>query len=78
LKVQRYQEILYTRTQEIGEAAFFLGFDGLQAPSARWNCANLVLFTERLGPEALHVGESKSVDWNEWRALQARRKLEGT
>ena len=34
----RYREMLYDRTQEIGAAAAFLGFDGLIVPSARWAC----------------------------------------
>jgi RES domain-containing protein len=34
----RYRELLYDRTQEIAAAASFLGFDGLIAPSARWDC----------------------------------------
>jgi hypothetical protein len=33
------------RTQEIADSAYFLGFDGLIAPGARWACLNLVLFT---------------------------------
>src|SRR5690606_33171888 len=35
-----YSEILYARTQEVGDAAYFLGFDGIIAPSARWPCLN--------------------------------------
>src|SRR3546814_15879991 len=31
----RYRELLYTRTQAIGAAAAFLGFDGFIVPSAR-------------------------------------------
>ena len=44
----RYAEILYHRTQAIGDAADFFGFDGLIAPNARWPCQNLVIFTDRL------------------------------
>ncbi|MBM3574071.1 MAG: hypothetical protein FJX52_17180 [Alphaproteobacteria bacterium] len=44
---QRTQDI---RPHEIAEAACFLGFDGLIASSARWDCLNLVLFTGRLPP----------------------------
>ena len=32
----RYADRDYSRTQPVAEAAFFLGFDGLIAPSARW------------------------------------------
>jgi hypothetical protein len=31
-------ELAYERTQAIGDAAYFLGFDGLLVPSARWDC----------------------------------------
>ena len=36
----------YPRTQEVGEAAHFLGFDGLQVPNARHDCLNIVLFDD--------------------------------
>src|SRR4051795_13654947 len=32
----RYAERDYEKTQEIADAAYFLGFDGLIVPSARW------------------------------------------
>ena len=41
----RYREILYEPTQAIGDAAYFLGFDSIIAPNARWSCNNLILFT---------------------------------
>src|ERR1700691_1883681 len=69
----RYQEILYTRTQEIGDAAYFLGFDGILAPSARWACLNLVLFTERLTPDDLRIEDQEVVDWEEWKRQELRR-----
>jgi RES domain-containing protein len=62
----RYQEVLYSRTQAIGDAADFLGFDSLMAPNARWPCLNLVLFTDRLGPEDLTVHDSRRVDLSAW------------
>lgn len=68
----RFGEILYTRTQEIGDAAFFLGFDGLIAPSARWKCLNLVLFTDRLQPVDMTVEASELVDWEAWRREASR------
>jgi len=37
----------YPRTQEVGEAAHFLGFDGLLVPNARHSCQNVVLFDDR-------------------------------
>jgi RES domain-containing protein len=74
LEVSRetYASLSYERTQEIGDAAAFLGFDGILAPSARWPCHNLVLFVDRLGPADLQVASSEAVDWADWRAAQAR------
>ena len=55
------------RTQEIGAAVEFLGCDGLVAPCARWDCDNLILFPDRLGPAAtLEVMTSENVDWIAW------------
>ncbi len=69
----RFSDLDYTRTQAIGDAAHFLGFDGLIVPSARWECQNLILFMDRLDPnDQLNVTKSEPVDWPEWRARQAR------
>lgn len=57
----------YTRTQEIADAADFLGFDGIIAPSARWACHNIVLFVDRFEPGDFTVVESEPVDWLAWR-----------
>jgi hypothetical protein len=66
--VARYRERVYDQTQEIADAAYFLEFDGLIAPSARWGCANLVLFTDRLTPEQIVIdGPADAVDWDVWR-----------
>jgi RES domain-containing protein len=64
-----YHEREYRKTQDIADAAFFLGFDGLIVPSARWACPNAVLFTERIPPAALalQATEEKPVNWGEWR-----------
>lgn len=63
--VERIQE--YTRTQEIAEVAHFLDCDGLVVPSARWTCTNLVLFCDRLGPNAIEVVKDHSIiDWTSW------------
>src|SRR4051812_17561799 len=45
----------YPRPQAIAETAHFVGFDGLIVPSARWNCLNIVLFCNRIPPEASEV-----------------------
>ena len=65
----RYGERDYRRSQEIADAAYFLGFDGLIAPSARWSCLNLVLFTDRLAPGQIRImdGADRPVRWDEWR-----------
>jgi hypothetical protein len=65
----RYSERDYSRTQPIADAAFFLGFDALLAPSARWPCSNLVLFTDRIAPERIEVpsSEPQPIAWDEWR-----------
>jgi hypothetical protein len=67
--VDRYQDQSYERTQDIADAACFLGFDGLIAPSARWSCLNLMLFTLRIAPERITVIEDQRtvVDWAAWR-----------
>lgn len=65
----RYRERTYEKTQAIADAAYFLSFDGLVAPSARWDCMNCVLFTDRLAPadiELIHT-EPIAIDWDEWR-----------
>ena len=63
----RYREILYEQTQAIGDAAYFLGFDSIIAPNARWSCDNLILFTDQIAPADLEVLESRKVNWTEWR-----------
>lgn len=41
----------YTRCRQISDAAYFLDFDALLVPSARWPCSNLVIFADKLKPE---------------------------
>jgi RES domain len=61
----RYRSFDYAATQAIAAAASFLGFDGLIVPNARFNCANLVIFTERAPP--LTLVSTELVDWETWR-----------
>ncbi len=63
VETSRYRDILYAKTQEIGAAAAFLGYDGLIAPSARFDGANLVVFLDNAGPQALAEISSEAVDW---------------
>jgi RES domain-containing protein len=69
---ETYPSLTYDRCQEIGDAAQFLGFDGILAPSARWPCQNLVLFMDRLAPGDLELVESEPVDWAVWRESQRK------
>ena len=65
----RFRERVYARTQAIADAAYFLGFDGLIAPSARWDCHSLVLFTDRIQPSDIQLErtEPEPIDWQAWR-----------
>jgi hypothetical protein len=70
--VATYGDFNYERTQEIGDAAKFLGFDGILAPSARWACQNLIIFTDQFEPTDLSVIDSEPVDWAVWRKARAQ------
>lgn len=72
VNVERYRDRDYTKTQGIADAAFFLGFDGLVAPSARWDCLNAMLFTDRISPDGVIITETEKepVDWRIWRAAK--------
>jgi len=65
--MERYPGRSYQRTQEIGAAVAFLGCDGLLVPCARWDCENLVLFTENHAlTNTLEVILSEEVNWQNW------------
>jgi RES domain len=68
--ITRYHTFEYQATQAIAAAAYFLEFDSLIVPSARFPCANLVIFTERA--TGLVLRSSQEVDWDSWRQRQAR------
>jgi RES domain-containing protein len=63
----RYRELLYDRTQQIGAAAAFLGFDGLIVPSARWECQNIILFLDAVDLNDLRQVSVEPIDWAAWR-----------
>jgi RES domain-containing protein len=67
--ISRYSTRDYVRTQEIADAAYFLGFDGLIAPSARYKGLNAMVFTDKLTPNQIEIIESdvEAVDWKAWR-----------
>lgn len=69
VEVHRYRERAYARTQAIADAAHFLGFDALVAPSARWECLDAILFTDRIPPGSIQIAETEPepVDWDAWR-----------
>jgi len=60
----------YSRTQAIGDAAFFLGFGGLIVPSARSLAHNLVIFSDRIEPEDIEPQHSELIDWKAWRSTR--------
>ena len=62
-----YSQLNYLRSQQIGDAAQFLGCDGLIAPCAHWDCDNLMMFPDHMRADALlEVVESEAVDWLQW------------
>ena len=64
---EREQE--YPRSQEIAEAAQFIGRDGIIVPSARSEWPNIVVFCDPAGPEAVEmVKDHGFVDWTRARA----------
>jgi RES domain-containing protein len=67
--VERYESRNYSRTQVIGEAAFFLGADGVIVPRARSKGLNFVAFADRLSPANIEIIESfvEPIDWSKWR-----------
>lgn len=60
------KEAEYPRSQDVGEVAHFLEYDGLIVPSARHECHNVVVFCDRILPEALTISTDHGpVNWNE-------------
>lgn len=54
----------YPRSQDIGEVAHFLEFDGLVVPSARHDSLNVVIFCDRVPPDKLEtVVDHGAVNW---------------
>jgi len=68
VKSDEYKDINLEQTQQIGAAVQFLGFDSLIVPSARWECENLVLFTNNHDEVEgkLNLVDSEEVDWIKW------------
>jgi hypothetical protein len=71
--ISRYETFEYGATQAIAAAAYFLEFDGMLVPSARFACSNLVLFTDRVPHNGyLQLVGSEPVDWADWRKRNRR------
>jgi RES domain-containing protein len=59
------RELEYPRSQEVAEAAQFLGRDGIIVPSARSAWPNIVMFCDPAGPAAVEVvNDHRLVDWD--------------
>jgi len=55
----------YPRTQDIGEVAHFLDYDGLVVPCARHDCMNVVIFCDQIPPDAVNTANYHgSVNWD--------------
>ncbi|MBT3370540.1 MAG: RES family NAD+ phosphorylase [Rhodospirillaceae bacterium] len=68
----RYREMLFERPREIADAAAFLGFDGIIAPSARWPCEAIVLFLDTFPLDNIEAITDAPIDWIDWRARNNR------
>lgn len=63
----QFESLDYTKCQEIGAAVAFLECDGLIAPCARWDCDNLMVFTDNHSLLSdLRVVESTELAWQGW------------
>lgn len=63
-----YQEknVEYPRSQDIGEVAHFLGYDGLVVPSARHECLNVIPFCDQIPPDdMIEKKDHGQVDWGQ-------------
>jgi len=64
-----YKTLNWSRTQAIGAAVAHLDYHGLIAPSARWNCDNVILFpSNHDDDDRLELRRSEQVDWRAWLA----------
>jgi len=62
-----YEEraIEYPRTQDVAEVSHFLDHSGIIVPNARWDCANVVIFCDRIAPGTVQaVRDHGPVDWD--------------
>lgn len=60
------KNIEHPRSQEIAEACFFLGADGIIVPSARHECQNLVVFCDQDTEMGIEIVRGHGpIDWAE-------------
>lgn len=67
IDLQRYQEMLYSECQKIGEAVGFLGFEAMLVPNARHKSANLVVFLANCDLDNIGEVNHQQIDWRAWR-----------
>lgn len=67
VETSRFQEILYSETQKIGEAAGFLGFEAIRVPNARHQSTNLVVFPAICDLDIIEQVDGSQIDWKSWR-----------
>lgn len=62
-----YAKRNYLNTQRVGAAVNFLELDGLIAPSARWDCSNLMIYGDNHKlDKKLDVVQSSDLPYSEW------------
>jgi RES domain-containing protein len=78
--MQRYGQLSYVQrggeyptTQQIGEVAFFHGYEAIIVPNARWPTSNVVILTEHVGIAQIVVDDGEVVDLVAWRSLHRAR-----
>jgi hypothetical protein len=65
-----YAQRNYTNTQRVGAAVNFLELDGLIAPSARWDCSNLMIYGDNHKlDKKLDVIQSSDLPYAEWKCF---------
>jgi hypothetical protein len=64
---EQYVRRNYSQTQKVGAAINLLELDGLIAPSARWQCDNLMIYGHRHGiDEKLEIVDEQEIPYAEW------------
>jgi RES domain-containing protein len=62
----------YAKTRPLARAAYLHGAQALVVPSARWSCPNVIVFADRVSPDALALSADLGlVDWDLWESRRA-------